>query len=254
MRQIVLLSDYGNESIYIGLVKGLIHKITKSKNYIDLYHNVEKQNIVNAAFLLSKSYIKFADDSVFCCLVDPEINTEKNIIIAKNNNQYFIAPDNGLLSPIISGSTQIYKLKSAILDIGKEYSEDLITYSAAELSKDNTNVIEEEILQKDLKYLSIKAIEKSGEVLGLIVHIDSFGNIVTNIENSHLGNLKSLEVSNRTVVNTSDSYSEANENTVFAYPGSFNTIEIGMKNDNTNNRMKLSIGDSVRLIKKGILK
>lgn len=250
MRQIVLLSDYGNESIYIGIVKGVIHKITKNKNYIDLYHNVDKQNIVNAVFLLAKSYDKFADNSVFCCLVDPEINTERSIIIAKNSNQYFIAPDNGLLSPIISSSTQIYKLKNEVSDVPKEYSEDLITYSAAELSINNTNVIGREIHHKNLKYISVDAIENSCEVHGQIVHIDSFGNIVTNIENSHLGNLKSLEVGNQIVVDKSGSYSEANENIIFAYPGSFNTIEIGVKNSSANNRMKLNIGNSVRLIKK----
>lgn len=254
MRQIVLLSDYGNESIYIGLVKGLIHKITKSKNYIDLYHNVEKQNIVNAAFLLSKSYGKFADDSVFCCLVDPEINTGRNIIIAKNKNQYFIAPDIGLLSPIISGSTQIYKLKSDVSKVAKEYSEDIIAYCAAELSINNTNVIGEEIQHYNLESLRIKAIEKSVEVLGQIVHIDSFGNIVTNIENSHFEKLFEMEIGNQSIEKKSDSYYEANENIVFAYPGSFNTIEIGMKNENANSRLNLNIGDRVRLIKKGILK
>jgi S-adenosylmethionine hydrolase len=83
MRQIVLLSDFGEKSIYTGISKGFINKITGQNNYIELYSNVKSQNIINAAFILSITHHSFANDSIFCCNVDPEIYTDRNMLIVK---------------------------------------------------------------------------------------------------------------------------------------------------------------------------
>lgn len=253
MRQIVLLSDYGNDSIYIGLVKGMINKITKKKNYIDLFHDVDKQSIINAAFLLSKSYQSFAEDSIFCCLVDPEINSDRKVIIAKNSNQYFVAPDNGLLTSINCENTEIYEVNTGTVELPSLYSKNLITYTASELSKENFSVIGKKIEKDYFNRLNIGTHEESNKVHGIIAHIDNFGNIITNIENTHFKTLSKLEFYEYTVTQKTNSYSEADDNTVFAYPGSFDTIEVGIKNSNANNNLNLNIGDKVTL-KKGILK
>ena len=93
---IVLLTDFG-QSEYVGVMKGVIYSNAGDAKIIDLCHDISAQSIIEASWLLKNNYKYFPKGSVFCCVVDPGVGTDRKAIAVKTEDYYFIAPDNGLL-------------------------------------------------------------------------------------------------------------------------------------------------------------
>lgn len=255
MKQIVLLTDFGLQDHYVGVMKGVISKLTRANNIIDLSHNINSQKIIQAAFILSKSYNYFSNNSIFCCVVDPGVGSDRKILIIKNDNQYFVAPDNGLLSGVLSDDSEIYLLNNQFLKNNQIsntfHGRDIFAPIAAEIYNRNFD----KILGDKIRIDGIIKIQMEEEVTndfinGRVMNIDIYGNIVTNINKKYLSGLSSIVLNNKTIQNKFNNYSEAN-NELFFYIGSCNTIEIAIKNSSADKVIKTNIGDSVVAIKKG---
>jgi len=101
MSLIVLMSDFGVEDNYVGVMKGVMKNINPDADIIDLNHNIEPQNIKQAGFCLSGSYKFFPKGTIFVCVVDPGVGSERKIILLKTKKHYFIAPDNSIISDVV---------------------------------------------------------------------------------------------------------------------------------------------------------
>src|SRR4030042_6052295 len=99
---IVLLTDFG-QSEYAGVMKGVIYNLDSGAKIVDLCHDVAAQSIIEASWLLKNNYKYFPKGSVFCCVVDPGVGTERKALAVKTNSYYFVAPDNGLLWETLKG-------------------------------------------------------------------------------------------------------------------------------------------------------
>lgn len=255
MREIVLLTDFGLQDHYVGVMKGVITKITESHNIIDLTHNIRPQNILQGAFILSHSAAYFSDDSVFCCVVDPGVGTKRNIIIVRNGKQIFVAPDNGLLSGVTVPLSEIFYVNNSFinsLSISNTFhGRDVFAPIAAELSLGNDRkVIGDKTTSNNIQILDLKEIDNGDKVLGTIMNIDIYGNIITNIGKEHFNNINSILLNSDIIANKSDNYIEADDG-LFYYVGSCDTVEIAIKNKSANEILKAKIGDSVQAKKKG---
>lgn len=249
MRQIVLISDYGFGSIYTGLVKSQIYKITRNNNYLDFYHNIDRENIINGAFLIENTYNSFDKDSVLCCNVDPDIYTDRDILIARKSNQFFVAPDNGILSSIMDEYTEVYKADMSEYIVEDKNME--ISYVAAKIAIDDMSVLGEKIPLDLIKQFDYSAIESRENIVGNICHIDNFGNLISNIDNHHYENLYEIEIEDEIVIEFNESYNQSAENILFAYKGSLGKIEIAIKNKNSAKSLNLKVGDRIIAKKKG---
>ena len=94
---IALTTDFGSDDPYVGVVKGVIAGINASACIMDLCHGIEPQSIAQGGFLLANSYHFFPKGSIHVAVVDPDVGTERRIVLLSTNDYYFIAPDNGLL-------------------------------------------------------------------------------------------------------------------------------------------------------------
>ncbi|MFN3195031.1 MAG: S-adenosyl-l-methionine hydroxide adenosyltransferase family protein [Chlorobiota bacterium] len=249
MRQIVLISDYGFGSIYTGLVKSQIYKITRNNNYLDFYHNIDRENIINGAFLIENTYNSFDKDSVLCCNVDPDIYTDRDILIARKSNQFFVAPDNGILSSIMDEYTEVYKADMSEYIVEDKNME--ISYVAAKIAIDDMSVLGEKIPLDLIKQFDYSAIESRENIVGNICHIDNFGNLISNIDNHHYENLYEIEIEDEIVIEFNESYNQSAENILFAYKGSLGKIEIAIKNKNSAKSLNLKVSDRIIAKKKG---
>ncbi|MBS3764536.1 MAG: SAM-dependent chlorinase/fluorinase, partial [Planctomycetes bacterium] len=97
---IALLTDFGTRDNYVGVMKGVIYRICAEARIVDLSHSVGRQDVTEASFLLSSSYEYFPKGTIFVCVVDPGVGTGRAIVCMEANNQFFLAPDNGLLSVV----------------------------------------------------------------------------------------------------------------------------------------------------------
>lgn len=258
MKQIVLLTDFGLQDHYVGVMKGVISKLTKSNNIIDLSHNINSQKIIQAAFILSKTYNYFSNDIIFCCVVDPGVGSDRKILIIKNDNQYFVAPDNGLLSGVISDNSEIYLLNNQFLKNNQIsntfHGRDIFAPIAAEIYNGNfKKVLGEKIIKDEIVKIQMEEEVTDDYINGRVMNVDIYGNIVTNINGKNAAAISSIVLNNNIIQNKFKNYSEAN-NEIFFYIGSCNTIEIAIKNSSANKELNTNIGDSVVAIKKGLLK
>jgi len=97
-RIVTLLTDFGTSDGYVSIMKGVILGINPDATIVDISHDVQPQNIRQAAYLLDTVYAYYPQDTIHIVAVDPGVGTERQAVIVKTPEALFIAPDNGVLS------------------------------------------------------------------------------------------------------------------------------------------------------------
>ena len=265
---ITLTTDFGLQDTYVAAMKGVILDINPKVTLVDICHSIEPQNIPQAAFLISTAYSYFPKDTIHMVIVDPEVGSRRRAIILKTREAFFLAPDNGVLSYIIhrpSLKRALSKAKPKRLPPGllaieisnpkfwhhpvssTFHGRDIFAPVAAHLS---LGVPLQEFGQV-ITSLSAFPVPRPqvgarGELIGHILHIDRFGNIITNIDNEDLPSGKfSIEVADRQIESLSTSYAEADG--LLALIGSSGHLEIAVKNSSAAGLLSAKIGDEVRI-------
>ena len=255
VKNIALLTDFGNADGYVGQMKGVIYSICPEANIIDISHDVYKHSIQCSAWVLENSYKYFPQNTIFLCVIDPDVGTNRKKLILKTNKYYFIAPDNGLL-------TNIFKKCAIDKLINIENSEywlpiisqtfhgrDIFGPVAANLAN-NPDLIEKfgpAISLNSVQKLDIKQPILTNEFIkGSVVYIDHFGNLITNIPGSWV-NLKTfnIQINNIKIKNLSTSYESKTIGEPLAIIGSHNFIEISANCGSAKDLIKSDINDEI---------
>ena len=100
MAVITLITDFGLEDTYVGIMKGVILNINPNVQIVDLTHKIRPQSIKQASFLLKSAYGFFPKGTIHVAVVDPGVGSERRPLLVKTPNFFFIAPDNGILELI----------------------------------------------------------------------------------------------------------------------------------------------------------
>src|SRR5271170_4583653 len=95
---ITLLTDFGHQDPYVGIMKGVILSICPEARIVDLTHEVIPYQIAQAAFLLEQSWRYFPEGSIHVVVVDPGVGTTRRAVVARAGGHYFVGPDNGVFS------------------------------------------------------------------------------------------------------------------------------------------------------------
>ncbi len=254
MKSIILLTDFGISDNFVGVMKGVMLNINKELNFIDLTHNIEAQNIFQAAFILKNSYKYFPEGSIFLCVVDPGVGTERDVLFLYTDKYIYVAPDNGLLSPIIEES-DYYKLYKLYLpnnyisnpESNTFHGRDIFSPLAAVLSR---NVKPEEIGVITDKYVRLdfpKPVIKDNLIEGEIIYIDKFGNCISNIDGNIIKNLSSFKIFFKDKVISDLSYNYSIRDEIGCIIDSFNLLELFAPSDSLKNKLKVVIGEKIKI-------
>ena len=267
---ITLTSDFGTRDPYVGLMKGVIFGINPQAVVVDLCHDINPHNILQGAFLLGNAHRFFGKGSIHVAVVDPGVGTTRRSIVLATLDSFFIAPDNGLLSYVVkdglSGSSsrrgikcpppgfQVYHLTDESYWLhplsNTFHGRDIMAPVAAHLSLGvSIDKMGEET--DSFKVLSLmEHMWDDNSLKGQIVHIDNFGNLISDIPASVL-NEQTVEVmvKGQTIHGLSSSYESGGD--LLAIIGSYNTLEISVNRDNAARLLKGKIGDIIRVKKKG---
>ncbi len=246
-KYIILMTDFGNDS-YVGVMKGVIKSINPKVEIIDLTHNIEPQNVLQSAYVLAGSYKYFPKGSIFVCVIDPGVGSERNIIIVETQKYKFIVPNNGIISKVIEKEKILNVYEVAPLnDTNKKYflfpisytfhGRDIFAPISAYLSKGKQlkDILKKIELSCVYKLNLPKVKIKNKCFIGQYIFYDHFGNIVTNLEESLLKkNIKYKVISEfgkcKITIPVVKSYSEVNINNLLAIPNSYGYIEISIRN------------------------
>jgi len=256
---ISLLTDFGLCDEYVGLMKGVIATINPNVNIIDICHNISPQNIIQAAYMLRFSHQFFPRKTIHVVIVDPGVGTERRIIALQTDNYFFLAPDNGVLTLILNQ----YDCKSVFLTQSQFYlshvsstfhGRDIFAPVSAYLSKDyNIEQYGETISPHQLKKLSgIYPLKYKEKLVGQVIMIDRFGNIITNISlaDIHLDIRRTvfIHINKMSIEGISSNYAQVKKGELLAIIGSKGLLEISINCGNAKLDLGVDIGCQVQVI------
>jgi len=194
---ITLTTDFGHEGSYVGVMKGVILSRLPDARIIDISHTIHAHYPPEAGFWLARSWRYFPVGSVHVAVVDPGVGTDRSILVAESNGHIFIAPDNGLLQPVLMDSNSsplIYQLSEAwreTLDWPASsatfHGRDIFAPLAAAIACNQVKPADVGPAASSIMPCATGAPLLAGnEASGVIIAIDRFGNLITNIDSDLL--------------------------------------------------------------------
>ena len=251
-KTITLTSDFGLVDPYIAEMKGVILTINPNTVIVDITHGIEKYNIVMGAFTLSSAAPYFPKGTVHLAVVDPGVGTKRRAIIIQTKQAIFVGPDNGLL--ILAAGNQgiehIFQLtnpKFMLLETSSTFhGRDVFAPAAAYLEKG----IKPEKFGPEIfdpvkpEFAQIK--HENDSIIGRVLDVDSFGNIITNINKSAI--TKNSEVINVKILNCQlklrlkKTYGETKPNEPLALIGSHGFLEIALNRGSAAKKYQATVG------------
>lgn len=251
---VVLLTDFGTQDYFVGSMKGVILSINERANIVDITHDIPPQDIQNAGFTLRVCYRDFPQNTIFVAVVDPEVGSSRKAILVETGNYYFIAPDNGLLSFIFNAvkDFRVYQLEKEEFfkhPISRTFhGRDIFAPVAAHLS----NGVEPSEFGNETQVFVCFEENKPREVSDKkieaeIIHIDRFGNLVTNLRQSDLPEIFTLDINGKKISKMQKFFAEAEKAELFMIVGSAGFLEVVAFQDSAANLLKVKRGQKVIL-------
>jgi S-adenosyl-L-methionine hydrolase (adenosine-forming) len=234
-------------------MKGVIAKINPKARLIDITHSISAYSITEANLVLAAAHPYFPPGTIFLCVVDPGVGGKRRPIAVETPNYFFVGPDNG----IISGLLEQERVNQAVHLNRPEYflspvshtfhGRDIFAPVSAYLSlRVPLNSMGTAIKKVKMHRLPVPK-SSTAKITGQIIHIDSFGNLVTNFKTLPPG-WKSIEYQGRPIHKVVDSYSQGSKGELIAIWGSFNYLEIALREKHAAQELKTKVGDVVEIL------
>ena len=260
MPVITLLTDFGTRDYFVGAMKGVILSQNPAAVIVDITHEVPPQDIRAAAFNILATYKDFPSGTIHVAVVDPGVGSSRRPILVECAGQMFVGPDNGLFSWICQReghflarhltNEKFFKHPQSATFHGR----DVFAPVAAALSRgvaaeEFGPVIDDTIV---LESLTPRA-NGDGTLAAVIIHIDRFGNCITNLTTDHLAeeiNGRVRLIVNGQVITSVRKYfsAEAHDSeSLFMIPGSAGFVEIAAQNSSAAAILKVRRGQSITL-------
>jgi len=259
---ITLLSDFGLKDPYVAEMKAVILSICPQARIVDISHEIEKFNIRMGAFVLASAAPYFPRGTIYVAVVDPGVGTKRRPIIVETQRSFYVGPDNGLLMLAAQkeGICHVYHVSNSRYMLSKVsrtfHGRDVFSPAAAHLAiGTQPSEFGPEIHDYTLPEFA-KPYMRKGELLGEVLHIDDFGNVVSNISAKDLEKMdiredRTLRVKLRgktLALKLCSAYGEVPAKKPLGIIGSSDFLEISINKGNASKAFKVKIGDSVRVL------
>jgi S-adenosylmethionine hydrolase len=252
---ITLLSDFGYKDPFVGIMKGVIARVNRMAQVVDLTHGIPPQDILAGAMALRHSAGYFPTGTIHVAVVDPGVGGTRRPLLIESDGDYFIGPDNGLLSLALEGrpaprvihlSNPAYHLEPTSATF---HGRDIFAPVAAYLSLGVATAAFGEAVEQFVHLEAPQVIRSDHALTGQIVYIDGFGNLFTNIQEQDLREWDrqslSITIGDLTIGRVSPSYTAANAGTCVAVINSWGVLEIALYQESAERRLGGKIGDKV---------
>jgi len=252
---ITLTTDFGTKDGYVGAVKGVIKKINPEAELIDITHAIEPFDILGAAFALNNFYRYFPKGSIHLVVVDPGVGSERQALLIKSEDFFFVGPDNGVFNFVFENE----RINEIIVLSNKKYflaelsstfhARDIFAPVAAYLSL-GVDVREFGTSAKEcMKLLFPQPSLTKKSIVGEIIHIDSFGNLITNVAAEVLDNknIAQIVVGKNRIKRIAQSYFDIQRKELGVVLGSSGFLEIAKNQGSAQMMLKGKIGTQVRI-------
>lgn len=256
---ITLITDFGIEDTYAGVLKGVILSISPGCSIVDITHHIPPQDVRAACFALSTAYAYFPKGTIHLVIVDPGVGGKRRPLLIETEDYFFIGPDNGvftaiLVKPGIKSVIEITNGEYFLEEVSSTFhGRDIFAPVAAHCangcpsSRFGTPVSDYVLLDWPQP-----AVVKPGEAQGTIIHIDRFGNLVTSFSRDYIKQMTGnrtfrIECAGRIIAQIIQSYSFAQPGELCGVFGSSNYLEISITNGSARDILNVHCGDCVKI-------
>jgi S-adenosylmethionine hydrolase len=254
MTVITLTTDFGTDDAYVSIMKGVILSINPKATVVDICHTVRPQNIAQAAYILSTATGYFPEGTIHVAVIDPGVGTKRRAVLLAGPNSYYIGPDNGVFSYVAAQASppmHAFELTNESYWLHPVshtfHGRDIFAPSAAHLSLGVApHELGSSIPSLSDVTLSRPHTDEDGTLIGKVIHIDHFGNLITNIMKADMPKSRVfIEVFGHIIDDVSTSYEE--EEGLLALFGSDARLEVSVTKGSAASYLGAKIGDEVKV-------
>lgn len=250
---ITLLTDFGINDPFVGIIKGVINRIAPSVEIIDLCHGVPSYSVSQGAMILGSSYRYFPSGTLHVAIVDPGVGSSRRVIFAESSEYRFLAPDNGILSRVFSGEEprQLISVENRDYFLptvsSTFHGRDIFAPVAAHLIQGLNPLRLGPMLEEMVRLPSPHRREGPGFIEGEVESIDKFGNLTTSIDAGMLIGKRITRIlyKDYTITGLSASYSEGDEGKVISLINSLDHLEVSVNRGNAAEQLRGNTLDRV---------
>lgn len=250
---ITLTTDFGLTDEYVGLMKGVIHGINPMVPVVDLTHYIPPQDVYWTGYLIYYSFLYFPDGTIHVIVVDPGVGSSRKIKLVKAGGHFFLCPDNGLISKVaaVYQPEEIWDVNNSryfLDDISSTFhGRDIFAPAAAYLSSG----VEPFMLGDRCSELYTFPLKEPyfvdrETIAGQVIHVDQFGNLITNIEERMIRRLNThyhqigVHVGGQTIQGISKSYITVKDGQLLTTIGSKRLLEISVNKGDAASSLNVS--------------
>jgi S-adenosylmethionine hydrolase len=269
---ITLTTDFGLDDPFVGIMKGVILNIVPDAQIIDITHNIEPQNITQAALILDATYPWFPRKTVHVVVVDPGVGSVlkakgktkktagpiiRRAMVVQSKFQTFIGPDNGVLTLGIQPDSRVYEItnkKYFLKNVSNTFhGRDVFAPCAGWIASGIAHAKMGPRVLKPVRLDFPQPLLKETSLHGEIIHIDHFGNLTTNIsaelihETFPPSATINVQIGKHRIEGLVTGYYQMKDNQPGAIINSWNQLEIFYREDNARKKLKARVGQSVIL-------
>jgi S-adenosylmethionine hydrolase len=253
---ITLTTDFGLKDPYVAEMKGVIFSINSHANIVDVTHEVNKFSVRMGAYVLASALPYFSEGAVHVAVVDPGVGTSRRAIVVQTKRACFVGPDNGvlMLAATAQGIKHIYELsnpKFMLPQVSNTFhGRDIFAPAAARLdmgvaAKEFGAEIFDPVTPK---FAIIES--KDGVLIGEVLHVDGFGNAITNLTQKNLAQATSLKVNFHHVslqLALAKAYGQVRPQEAIALVGSSGFMEVALNQGSFAEKFRVNAGDKVEV-------
>ncbi|MEK9146478.1 MAG: SAM-dependent chlorinase/fluorinase [Elusimicrobiota bacterium] len=247
---IALLSDFGSQDAYVGIMKGVILGRCPRARIVDLGHEIPPGDVRAAAFQLRSALPYFPEGTLFVCVVDPGVGSDREIVFVQGRRQRYLAPDNGLLGPALEadGCREARFLRSAAVrrkPMSRTFhGRDIFAPAAAALAGGALPASLGPRAGRIVRMRLPKPRKRRSSVVGEVLAVDRFGNAITNLTPRDLGRRRRLRAMERGFPLRTH-YAQARPGQALALVGSTGFVELSIRDGDLRALTGAGIGEAV---------
>lgn len=255
---ITLTTDFGVSDHLVGAMKGVILNINPAARIVDINHGVVPFDILDGALSLANAYSYFPSRTIHVVIVDPGVGTERRPILVSGDKHFFIAPDNGVLSPVFDRESCTVRHITAehyfLTPVSPTFhGRDIFAPTAGWLSKAFQTEAFGEVITDFVRFALPKAKLGGHFVKGVVLRVDAFGNLITNLTAENVppeaiqsGAIK-LTLNGKQVLKFAPTFAAGNPGEAIAVLGSAGYLEIAVNRGSAARTLGVNRGAEVTL-------
>lgn len=267
---ITITTDFGTQDAYVPAMKGTMLQICPDAQLVDVTHEISPQDVMEAAFVLQSALPYFPEETVHLVVVDPGVGTERRAVALHANGHWFVGPDNGVFPLVLNEESPEEMVQLDDPDAWRTpspsmtfHGRDIFAPAAAHLAAGRSlKSIGSPIESLETLHWA-RPTTTNNTVQGWVVHVDHFGNCITNIQRSTLAEAADIDREEPTIddlpplngyagssvlENLHRTYGDVAQGEPLLLFGSTDLLEIGVNGGNASELLDIRKGDSVKIV------